>query len=77
MIDPGRRWPERVTERNALLMDAPIKSSMEECASGMGRSKNYAAVMDALIYPSTEECALGMEQRSNYAAVMDAQMYPS
>ena len=32
MICRGKRWPKRDAGMNALLMDAPIMLSMEECA---------------------------------------------
>eukprot|EP00984_Skeletonema_dohrnii_P029495 scaffold20190_cov72-Skeletonema_dohrnii-CCMP3373.AAC.1 len=59
---------------NALLMDAPITSSVEECALGMGQSSNYAAVKDAQIGLSMEEFVGGTGQSAKYAAVKDAQV---
>jgi hypothetical protein len=41
----------------AAAKDAEIKSSKEECASGMGQRGNDAAVKDALILLEKEECA--------------------
>jgi hypothetical protein len=57
-------------------MGAKIKSSEEECASGMGqRSKRSdAAVKDAKMLLRVEECASGMGQRSNDAAAKDAKI---
>ena len=50
---------------NAAVMDAQIKSSVEECAGGMGPISNDAAVMDAQIKSIVEECVKGMGQRLN------------
>ena len=72
-ISPGRMCPKRSTDMDALLMDAQIMSSKEECAVGMGQRSNNAAVKDAKIMPRNEECVLGMGQSSNDAAVKEAQ----
>jgi hypothetical protein len=57
---------------DATTKDAQIKSSKEECASGMGQSANYAAAKDAKIKYSKEECAAGMGQRE-FVEAKDAQ----
>jgi hypothetical protein len=69
MICPGKRWPKRRTERNALLMDALIKLSKEECALDMGQrgSTENALLMDAQILLIKEECAGGMGRGPNAA----------
>eukprot|EP00984_Skeletonema_dohrnii_P009484 scaffold3624_cov69-Skeletonema_dohrnii-CCMP3373.AAC.5 len=74
-----RKLRGRNTDMNALLMDAQIKSSMEEYALDMGQSADYATVKDAQIKSLKEVCALNMEQsrRSNYALLMDAQIQSS
>ena len=65
----------RSIDMNALLRDAPIMRSREECARGTGqrRNPNYAAVKDAQVKLRREECAGGMG-RGNDAAVKDVQM---
>jgi len=72
MVGLWKKWPKRDAKMNALLMDAPIKLSKEECALGMGQRPNDAAVKDAQIKSSKEEFVRGTGQRSNYAAVKDA-----
>jgi hypothetical protein len=66
--------PESSTERYALLMDAQIKLSKEECAGGMVQRSNDVTSKDAQIQLSREECVRGMEQMSDDAAVMNAQI---
>ena len=63
----------RGADMNALLMDAQIKSSMEECAEGMEQRSNDVALKDALTKLRKEEYASGMEQMSNDAAKLDVQ----
>jgi len=46
----------------AAAKDAQIKSTAEECASGMGQRSNYAVAKDAQIKLKMEECARGMGQ---------------
>ena len=60
-------------DRCALLMDAQILSSKEECASSMGQ-RDCAKAKVAQIKSSKEECAEGTVQRSKDAAVMDAKI---
>ena len=49
---------------DAAVKDAQNKSSLEECAAGMGQRScaSDATVMDAKINLKGEECALGMGQ---------------
>jgi len=67
---------ERRRKSYARLMDARIKFSEEECASGMGHRSNNVAVKDVQIKSSIEECALNMGRRSipNDATMKDAQI---
>ena len=67
---------QRSNSINALLMDAQVKSSREECAGSMGQNANDAAVMDAQILLSKEEFAGDMVQRKNRndAALKGAQI---
>lgn len=46
------------------MKDVQIESGVEECASGMEQSANFATVKDVRIMLRMEECALGMELRS-------------
>ena len=45
----GKKWLKRNTGMNALLMDAQIKLSKEECAERMGQRSSDAAVKDVQI----------------------------
>jgi len=45
----------------AAAKDAQIKSTGEECASGMGQRSNYAVAKDAQIKLKMEECARGIQ----------------
>ena len=45
----------------AAAKDAQIKSTAEECASGMGQRSNYAVAKDAQIKLKMEECARGIQ----------------
>ena len=69
------RWQKRGTERNALLMGAPIMSrtKREERALGMGQRRRNAAMKDAQTMFRREECVEGTGQRSNDAAVKGVQ----
>ena len=64
----------RSKPNNAAENDAQIKSSKEECASGMGHRSNDAAEKDAQITLNVEECASGMVQGSKYAVVKDVEI---
>ena len=80
MIRPGKRWPRRSTDMNALLMDVLIGVFKEECALDMGQRggrRRDAAVQGAQIKLRKEECAKDMGQRSheNDAAGKDAQIF--
>jgi hypothetical protein len=50
---------------DAVLMDAQVLLSGEECARGMEQRLNYAAVKDAKINPNEEEYAGDMAQKLN------------
>ena len=60
---------------NAVVKDARIILSEEECVSDMGQRK-IAATQDAQIMPLIKECASGMGQSSSDAATQDAQILP-
>ena len=47
---------------NALLMDAQITSTKEECAGGMEQRSNDAVAQDVQTKFRKEEYALGMER---------------
>ena len=49
---------------HTAVKDVKIESGVEECASGMEQSANFAAVKDVRIMLRMEECDLGMELRS-------------
>ena len=53
--------------KNAAAKDAQNMLKLEECASSMGQSANYAAVKGAQITPRKEGCASSMGQRSNHS----------
>ena len=47
----------RIIDMNALLMDAQIKFTKEECAKGMGQNINDATMKDVQINLTKEEYA--------------------
>ena len=68
--------PEKSIDMNALLKDAEIKLSGEECALSMGQSTNDAVLKDVQIKLRKEEFASNMEQmlHINDAALKNAQI---
>ena len=64
---------------DAAVRDAQIKSSEEECASGMGPMSSDAAVRDVRTKLKEEECAKGMGQMPmpSDAAVRDVPIMSS
>jgi hypothetical protein len=57
----------------AVVKDAQIKLTKEECAGGMGQRSNDALIQDALIRLREEDFASSTVQSTNDAAVKVAQ----
>jgi hypothetical protein len=64
-----------VKSSDAVVKDAQIKLSVEECASVMGQKSSDAVMRDARVMSSTEAYARDMGLRRNYAAVKDALIF--